>query len=66
MIQSKNKQYLAIDDEVMQRLLRNGKKGEIVYHRGGIYKVESDGLVPSVSYRRWVQIPLLMELGVEL
>lgn len=55
-----------IDDDVLQRMMMNGKEGEILFYKGGIYKCESDGLVPQVSYRRWVQIPLLMELGVEL
>lgn len=55
-----------IDEDVLERMMMNGKKGDILFHKGGIYKVEEDGLCPRVSYRRWVQIPLLMELGVEL
>lgn len=54
------------EESIIRNLMMNGKEGEIIYYKGGIYKVEEQGLVPSVSYRRWVQIPLLMELGVEL
>ena len=54
------------EETIIENLMMNGKEGETVYYKGGIYKVEEQGLVPSVSYRRWVQIPLLMELGVEL
>ena len=55
-----------IDDEVLDRLMRDGKKGEVLFFRGGIYTVESDGALATVGYRRWVQIPLLLELGVDV
>lgn len=62
----KRKTVLQSEQRIIKNLMMNGKKGETILYKGGIYKLEEDGLCPRVSYRRWVQIPLLMELGVEL
>lgn len=50
------------EESIIRNLMINGKEGETVYYKGGIYTVIEEGI--QVGYRRWVQIPLLMELGV--
>lgn len=61
----RNRDYLVMNDEIVENLKKYGKTGDIVFFRGGIYTLLEDGDVPTVGYRRWVQIPKLQELGVE-